>query len=242
MDLSFSFTKLRTCIRFAGAFALFAMSMSLSVAQGEVSVMFNPPDGWESGDPIQMIIHYGTPEAPIELISEVTFEIELPDGMLVTDASQAQLDLDRSWFQGNGYWDGEVDVRRNGKLVVVSLVRSTDDPIGGHGEIARVIEMTYEIDELSMKNAPQAQATVSRLHLMPVWVMAIDPIHSVIHVPDASEETMLELLDLQGRTIARGPAKVGISAARYPRQVMMVRLSQGNQILDQKLTIIGAQP
>lgn len=206
----------------------------LAMAQpGRVEAFFTPPSGWETGDPIELIIHYGTQDNPIEDITSVQFEVQMPAGSTIDLECEENLvvSADNSWFAPDNNWSGTAELSGDGQVIIVSLVRTNEQPVSGFGEILRVKGLIVVIEEIILKNEPTASARVSMQAQLSDLRMFVDQQSGLVRVYNAPAGSTLELLDIQGRVLASAVAEEGFRFPDQPAQILWVRLRSGQQTL-----------
>lgn len=194
----------------------------LSAQDAPANVSFSPPEGWETGDEIEVTIGYGTESEPVENLMEVRFEIDLPEGTLLDrESSNMAVDADGSWFGYDHAWVGFAEAASGGSKLLVSLSRTNEIPVSGFGEIARVKGLSVVIEEIFLKRFGPGAISIDHAGFQPIKMELIQGIVSASEAPAAAT---LEVYDASGRMLATGEAHQGIPITQFPNQLLFVRL------------------
>ena len=224
------------------ALLFFTLPFLLMAQLGEVQVSLTPPDGWENGDAIEISIEYGTEDNPIGEITEVQFEIVMPEGVRISSQSEISILGEGSWFAFDDNWSGTTESLRDGEILLLSLFRTNNQPVRGYGEIAVLRGVIVEIDEIHMKSGLTANASVINLEKGLGYEFSYFFTEQVIQVANAPESAQLEIVDMQGRVVLKGNAREGISMAQLPAQLWVLRLSDASGYLGHQKIVMQAQP
>lgn len=212
--------------------------LALSAQEPPVSVSFTPPDGWEEGDEVEMIIEYGSEEIPGKNVTDVQFEIEMPEGTSVSNTSSLEVTADNSWFGFDHEWFGSAEFTNEGYSVLVSLSRSNGSPVSGYGEVARVKGLVMEIDEIIWKTEVKGNIKVTFDRSKEITTLFYSPDLDRVLGTGFPSGTELQLLDMNGRTIASGDLENGIDVSVFTPQLYFVKAFVGTQFLDAKMIFI----
>lgn len=209
---------------------LFMLPLLLSAQEAPVSASFTPPDGWEEGDEIEMIIEYGSVDHELRNITEVGFEIEMPEGVTISSSSELAVTADNSWFAFDNFWTGSAEVANDGHSVTVSLARTNSTPASGYGEVARVKGLMVEIIEIMMKNGYQSSGEVLFQKSSAPFAISTTYDGASLSVAGAPEEASYTVVDMSGRVLAQHSGSTEIPLAVSGRQLLIVyaRDNQGN--------------
>lgn len=208
------------------------LPLGLMAQQAPVSVAFTPPDGWQEGDEIELIIDYGTEDIPVEEVTDVQFVIEMPEGTSLSSESDLVVTADDSWFAFDNGWTGTAELSDGGYGLIVSLSRTNGHPATGYGEVARVKGLIVEVAEIIWKgeyhgNASVAFAlTASRNHLV------YDLYSKQLVASDLPEGAVIHLMDATGRVILAGTAEEEMDLSALPAQYYIAVVKQGAAYLD----------
>lgn len=221
------------------SFLLLLFPLALLAQEAPVSVSFTPPDGWEEGDEIEMIIHYGSEEVPLENVTDVQFEIEMPEGTSVENTSELVIHGENSWFTFDNGWTGSAEIANDGYSIIVSLSRTNGRPASGHGEVARVKGLIVEVAEIIWKGEVSGEVSVSYQLASSQRHMAFDSVSKRISTTDLPKGAIIQLMDAMGRTILSGPVDQPLDLSALPAQYYVAVVSNENQYLEHiTLTIL----
>lgn len=201
---------------------LFVFPLVLSAQEAPVSVSFTPPDGWEEGDEIEMIIDYGSVDHELRNLTEVSFEIEMPEGVTVDTESELTVTADNSWFAFDNFWTGSAEVTNDGYSVNVSLARTNSTPASGYGEVARVKGLMVEIIEIMMKNGYQSSGEVLFQKSSAPFAISATYDGASLAITGAPEGSSYKVVDLAGRIIAEQSRSNEIPLTLSGRQLLIV--------------------
>ncbi len=212
---------------------MLSLPLLVSAQSGRVEAIFTPPSGWETGDPVELIINYGTQDNPIGEITSVQFEVQMPEGASIDPDCERDLDVsaDNSWFAPDNNWAGTAELSGDGQVIIVSLIRTNQEPVSGFGEILRVKGLIVVIEEIMLKNEPELKAKVSMQSQLSELSMIVDQQAGLVRAYNAPSGSTLELLDLQGRVLANASAEEGLLMPSLPAQILWVRVRIGKQTL-----------
>lgn len=209
---------------------LFMFPMVLSAQEAPVSVSFTPPDGWEEGDEIEMIIDYGSEDYELKNLTEVVFQIEMPEGTSIASSSELEVYAENSWFAFDNYWTGSAEAANDGSVVNISLVRTNGTPASGYGEVARVKGLVVEIAEIMMKNGYQSSGEVLFERSSTPFSISTTYNGSSLTVDGAPDGSMFTIVDFSGRVLAQQSNSNEIPLPLTTRQmvVLYVKDLRGN--------------
>ena len=206
--------------------------LMLSAQDAPVSVSFSPPEGWETGDEIEVTIDYGTQAEPVEDLLTVRFEIDMPEGTSIDrDASNLEVDASGTWFGSDGAWSGTAEAVNGGTQLVVSLARTNETPVSGYGEVARVKGLSVVIEEIFLKSFGPGAISIDHAEYQKIG-MSLD--QGIVSGVDAPETAVVEVYDASGRMLASGRAQEGIAITPFPNQILFVRLQNNGNYLNHR--------
>ncbi len=217
---------------------LFLLPLALAAQEAPVSVSFTPPDGWEQGDVIEMIIDYGSEDHELRNLTEVAFLIEMPEGVSISGSSELEVYAPNSWFAHDNYWEGSAEIANNGTAVTVSLVRTNGTPASGYGEVARVKGLSVVIEEIILKTGLNASIEVSKQLAL---THLIDSRDGLILAEDAPQGAILEVYNSQGQLLRTSLASDGLDLQELGNQILFVKLTTNGQYLDHKAMFVVSQ-
>lgn len=220
------------------ALILCLLPLALAAQEAPVSVSYTPPDGWEQGDQIEMIIEYGSVDHELRNISSVSFEIEVPEGVSISTSGELQVTADNSWFAFDPNWEGSAEVFNDGHTINVSLSRTNGSPASGQGEVARVKGLSVVIEEIILKNSQTGSIEVTRKLAGAHYINAQD---GFLLASDAPEGAVLEVFNSQGQLLATNRASEGVKLQELGNQILFVKLASNGQLLDHKVMFVVAQ-
>lgn len=214
---------------------LFMLPVVLSAQEAPVSVSFTPPDGWEEGDEVEMIIDYGSEDYELKNLIEVAFQIEMPEGTSISTSSDLEVYADNSWFAFDNNWTGSAEVANDGSVVNVSLVRTNGTPASGYGEVARVKGLVVEIGEIMMKNGYQSSGEVLFDRKSTPFSLSTTYNGSSLKVDGAPVGSMFTVVDFSGRVLAQQSNSNEISLPSTTRQLVVLYVKDQNGNATHKL-------
>lgn len=217
------------------AFCVFILSLlplALVAQEAPVSVSFTPPDGWEEGDEIEMIIDYGSEEVPLNNITEVQFEIEMPEGTTLAISSELEVTADGSWFAYDNAWTGSAEITNDGYSVIVTLGRTNGRPASGQGEVARVKGLIVEVAEIIWKGEVEGNARVSSQLQSQERHLEFDMVSKQVSAKDLPEGAIIQLMDATGRILLTGTAAEGLDLSGLTSQYYIAVVKNQAQYLE----------
>lgn len=214
--------------------------LGLSAQEGPVSISFSPPEGWVSGDEVEVTINYGTESQPIEELLEVQFEIEMPEGTRINaDQSELITDASGTWFGADGAWSGTAESSHDGAVLLVSLARTNERPASGYAEVARVKGLVMEIDEIFLKSTPKGEISVLKEQLKKDVGLVVTSTQVLVdNQHELAVGATLEVYDFFGNLIGRDLATNGVQFAQAGNRAVIVLLRENGELVQKKKVVV----